>query len=145
MSWRYKNKEIKDIADLPKDTIGFVYVIKNMNTDECYIGKKILLHKKTRPPLKGYKRKRVSYVDSNWKTYTGSNTETKKWDLEDCSREIVHLCFNRTMMSYYETKLQFQLNALEDDKFLNDNILGKFYEAKIDKYKQEAIIKETEC
>jgi hypothetical protein len=38
------------------------------------------------------------------------------------------------MMSYYETKLQFTENVLENDKFLNDNILGKFYKKKIQKY-----------
>ena len=38
------------------------------------------------------------------------------------------------MMSYYETKLQFNENVLENDKFLNDNILCKFYKKKIQKY-----------
>ena len=38
------------------------------------------------------------------------------------------------MMSYYETKLQFTENVLENDKFLNDNILGKYYKTKIQKY-----------
>ena len=38
------------------------------------------------------------------------------------------------MMSYYETKLQFTNDVLEIDKFLNDNILGKYYKQKIQKY-----------
>mgnify|MGYP003637473527 FL=1 len=38
------------------------------------------------------------------------------------------------MMSYYETKLQFTNDVLESDKFLNDNILGKYYKQKIQKY-----------
>ena len=38
------------------------------------------------------------------------------------------------MMTYYETMLQFKENVLESDKFLNDNILGKFYKGKIQKY-----------
>ena len=38
------------------------------------------------------------------------------------------------MMSYYETKLQFTENVLENDKFLNDNVLGKYYKIKIQKY-----------
>jgi len=37
-------------------------------------------------------------------------------------------------MTYYETTLQFKENVLESDKFINDNILGKFYKTKIQKY-----------
>ena len=105
---------------------------------QVYIGKKILLNKRTRPPLKGYKRKRVDYVESNWMKYTGSNKESKKWKIEDCYREIIYICYNRTMMSYYETKLQFTENVLENDKFLNDNVLGKYYKTKIQKYIDDA-------
>ena len=46
----------------------------------------------------------------------------------------MYICYNRTMMTYYETMLQFKENVLESDKFLNDNILGKFYKGKIQKY-----------
>jgi hypothetical protein len=42
------------------------------------------------------------------------------------------------MMAYYETMLQFKENVLESDKFLNDNILGKFYKTKIQKYINDA-------
>ena len=132
--WHYKGKQIKERTDLPPDAIGFVYKIQNNKTNQTYIGKKILLNKRTKPPLKGYKRKRVEYVESNWFKYTGSNETTKKWNINDCYREIVYICFNRTMMTYYETMLQFKENVFESDKFLNDNILGKFYKTKIQKY-----------
>ena len=42
------------------------------------------------------------------------------------------------MMTYYETKLQFVENVLESDKYINDNVLGKFYKKTILKYKQDA-------
>ena len=132
--WYYKGKPIKERSDLPEEAVGFVYKITNLMTEKVYIGKKILLNKRTRPPLKGYKRKRVTYVDSNWKTYTGSNSETKTWKIEDCYREIMYICFNKTMMSYRETMLQFQENVLENDNYVNDNILGKYYKKKIKKY-----------
>jgi hypothetical protein len=45
------------------------------------------------------------------------------------------------MMTYYETALQFQEKVLESEKYLNDNILGKFFKLKIQKYKEEAITK----
>jgi len=132
--WNYRGQRIKSREDLPADAVGFVYRILNRRTEQVYIGKKILLNKRTRPPLKGYKRKRVDYVESNWMKYTGSNAESKKWEIENCYREIIYICYNKTMMSYYETKLQFTENVLENDKFLNDNILGKFYKKKIQKY-----------
>ena len=132
--WNYKGKRIKERKDLPADAVGFVYRIFNRQTEQVYIGKKILLNKRTKPPLKGYKRKRVTYAESNWLTYTGSNVESKKWKIENCYREIIYICYNRTMMSYYETKLQFTNDVLESDKFLNDNILGKYYKQKIQKY-----------
>ena len=37
-------------------------------------------------------------------------------------------------MSYRETATQFKENVLEDDKYLNDNVLGKYYKKKIQKY-----------
>ena len=77
--WNYKGKEIKQRSDLPIKAIGIVYSIYNKLEDKTYIGKKILLNKRTKPPLKGYKRKRIDYVESNWLTYTGSNKETKNW------------------------------------------------------------------
>ena len=136
--WHYKGKQITDRTELPDDAIGFVYKIYNMVEDEYYIGKKILVNKRTRNPLKGYKRKRIDYVESNWLKYTGSNEETKKWKIEDCYREILYICYNRTMMSYYETKIQFVENVLESDKYINDNIAGKFYKKTILKYKEDA-------
>ena len=136
--WNYKGKEINQRSDLPIKAIGIVYSIYNVFEDKTYIGKKILLNKRTKPPLKGYKRKRVDYVESDWLTYTGSNKETKKWENDDCIKEILYICYNRTMMTYYETQLQFTKKVLESDKFLNDNILGKFYKQKIIKYKDDA-------
>ena len=62
------------------------------------------------------------------------HAEFSDWEEEDCYREIMYICYNRTMMTYYETMLQFKENVLESDKFLNDNILGKFYKTKIQKY-----------
>ena len=37
-------------------------------------------------------------------------------------------------MTYYATMLQFKENVWESDKFLNANILGKYYKTKIQKY-----------
>ena len=137
--WRSKSltsntKFYKSIEDFPEGTVGFVYRLTNKNTNESYIGKKILMHKRTLKPLKGYKRKRVKYVESDWKTYTGSNEITKTWKPEDCYREVLEVCCNKTIMSYFETKYQFILNVLENDNYLNYNIGGKYYKDKIQDY-----------
>ena len=135
-NWKDKNsgKSYEDIEDFPEGIIGFVYKITHKETNESYIGKKILMHKRTLKPLKGYKRKRVKYVESDWKTYTGHSDITKKWNYKDCKREILELCCNKTIMSYYETKYQFILNVLENDKYLNHNIAGKYYKDKVQDY-----------
>ena len=126
-NWVFKNKEIKEVQDLPAGTVGFVYLIHNEKEDRFYIGKKLLLRKRTKKPLKGYKRKRVDYIESDWKTYTGSNIITKTWALEDCKRIILHACKDKRCLTYNETKEQFKCDVLEDTRFLNSNILGKFF------------------
>ena len=134
MIWHKGKETFETIDDFCTDYVGFVYKITHNITGEMYIGKKILMHKRTRPPLKGYKRKRVSYVESDWKSYTGSNIVSKTWKVEECTREILELCENKTMMTYYEVKYQFNLNVLENDNYLNGNILGKFHKEKIRKF-----------
>lgn len=130
--WKYKDSEISSIDDMPKDTVGFVYQITHIPTGKKYIGKKILKHKKTRPPLKGYKRKRVEYVESDWKTYYGSHEGIKQLLKEnsenDFHREIIDFATTKKYLSYLETKYQFQLGVLEkQSEYFNSNILGKWY------------------
>ena len=133
--WNYQGVQITNRKQLPEDAVGFVYKIHNKTNGKYYIGKKILLNKRTRKPLKGYKRKRVDYVESNWMKYTGSNEETKKWKIEECYREILYICYNKLELTYFETKLQFIESVLEDERYVNNNILGKFYKGKILKNK----------
>ncbi len=42
-------------------------------------------------------------------------------------RYVLMLCKTKKQLTYCETKYLFQYNVLEDDRFINDNILGKFY------------------
>ena len=58
---------------IPEDAYGFIYEIVNTINHKKYIGKKQMVRKIRRNPLKGKKRKRVDYVESDWKTYTGSS------------------------------------------------------------------------
>lgn len=130
--WKYKDGVISSIDDMPDDAVGFVYEITHIPTGKKYIGKKTLKHKKTRPPLKGYKRKRVEYVESDWKTYYGSHEGIKELLKEnkqdEFHREIIDFAKTKKYLSYLETKIQFQLGVLEkQSEYFNSNILGKWY------------------
>jgi len=147
--WLYKNKEIKTLEDFPKDAFGFVYKITHLPTGKIYIGKKNLqtfrnvkLGKKELIKLKEERKlkkiqgrspsKKLVIKESDWKTYCGSNKEIieirKKGKLEDFKREILLICFNKKLLTYFETKYLFLEEVLENgDKYFNNNILGSFY------------------
>ena len=118
--WTYQKKKIKE---LPEDCEGFVYLITNITNDRKYIGKKLAKFKKTRPPLKGRKNKRRSKVESDWRDYWGSS-EHLLADVEELgknkfTREIIHYCQSRGVLSYLEAKEQFDRRVLESDEYYN--------------------------
>ena len=130
--WLYKNKEINSIEDMPADTFGFVYLVTHTPSGKKYLGKKQLISNRTLPPLKGQKKKRKIQKESDWKTYYGSQTEVKQLvkesqDMLDFVREIIIFTSTKKQLTYFETKLQFVNEVLENDEYLNSNILGKFF------------------
>jgi hypothetical protein len=138
MKWLYKNKEINGISDLPKDAFGFVYQTTHLPTNKKYIGKKSLMYNlkkklgkkekllwegKGRPPV--YKR---VLKESDWKKYYGSHSFIKEANEEDLKREILEIAYHKKELTYLECKYQFTLGVLESRSYLNDNILGKFFD-----------------
>ena len=138
MKWLYKNKEINEISDLPKNAFGFVYQTTHLPTNKKYIGKKSLMYNlkkklgkkekllwegKGRPPM--YKR---VLKESNWKNYYGSHGFIKEANEEDLKREILEVAYHKKELTYLECKYQFTLGVLESRSYLNDNILGKFFD-----------------
>lgn len=137
--WIYQGKEFTDEM-IPEGAVGFVYEMLSIVDGKSvrYIGKKNFfadvktkLGKKEMPTdkrLKTYKRVRKS----TYKNYYSSNEVLKKAHAEGVTirREILHLCYSKLELSYYECKFQFALGVLESDEFLNGNILGKFYKLK---------------
>lgn len=105
---------------------GFVYLIRNKETDEKYIGRKYF---HTIRKVKG-KTRRVR-KESDWKTYYSSHDDLKKDAKENgvdkYERIVLHICKTRGDVNYMEIKEQFNRNVLEDDTYLNDNINGKWY------------------
>lgn len=118
--WIYRNEYV---FELPKDIIGFVYLIINLSNNKKYIGKKLAKFKKTRPPLKGKKHKRRSLVSSDWRSYYGSsnalNEDIDTLGKDTFRREILHYCYNRSTLSYLEAKEQFDRNVLFDRSYYN--------------------------
>lgn len=133
-------RSIKSLEDFPESCIGFIYIIKNQTTGKIYIGKKSLysntnkkLTKKEIAEQTGPGRKPTKKLvtkESNWKVYMGSSKELladiKEIGEDIYERNILHFCFSKKQLTYYEINYQMKYNVLEVDSY-NDNILGKFY------------------
>jgi hypothetical protein len=141
-TWVYNSKPITNLNDFPKDTFGFIYIVKNNDTNKSYIGKKVLYHnkkvklgKKEVAELTGVGRKPTTKIvtkESDWESYYGSNKEVMqlikdgKQDL--FTRTIIKLAPNKKLLTYYETQALFTYKVLEHPElFYNDNVLGKFF------------------
>lgn len=109
--------------EIPENPFGMVYVITNIIDNKKYIGKKQILTKKRKPPLKGKKRKRISIVETDWKTYTSSsnelNEDIKKHGKENFKFEIIRFCNSKSEMAYFEAKEQFDKDALIKEDYYN--------------------------
>ena len=114
MQWTYQGTPVEEIPD---NYIGFVYLITNLADGKKYIGKK------TRPPLKGKKRKRKSLVESDWRDYWGSSehllVDVTHLGTAKFSREILYFCTSRAELSYLEAREQFDRKVLETDEYYN--------------------------
>ena len=134
----YQNKELEQI---PKLTIGFIYRIINQDSLVFYIGKKLIwstvnkkLGKKEAAnlPTKRGRNPTTKKVitESNWRNYYGSSKplleDIKRLGKDKFIREILLFCDSKRDLTYQEVKYQFQYNVLEVDSY-NNTILGKFY------------------
>lgn len=140
MTWFYKDKEILNISDLPENSFGFIYEIHNVKLNRKYIGKKQLYHTSKRKigitEKEENKKKNIwkeyKYVtkESDWKTYWGSNKslieDYKNQKGDQFLRTILHICYNKRELTYWEVSYQFKYDVLFNNSY-NDNILGKFY------------------
>ncbi|QIG65990.1 hypothetical protein phiOC_p348 [Ochrobactrum phage vB_OspM_OC] len=124
--WIYNGKEVTD-EDVD-GYAGFIYLIEDTETGMKYIGRKYFTSIRKQKKSTSTRRKRQ---ESDWKSYYSSSLELKEI-IETCEnperfkRSILVLCKTEGDTNYMETKLLFHFNVLEDDNYLNGNILGKY-------------------
>jgi hypothetical protein len=150
MEWLYKDTTITSIEDISENFYGFIYVTTHIPTGKKYLGKKSLIHnvkkKLTKKQLAEQPLSRgrkptheVIQKESDWKTYYGSEEfikqKIKEGKQEEFTREILLFVSNKKLLTYYECKFQFTLSVLENDKWMNTNILGKFFSKDFDTLK----------
>jgi hypothetical protein len=129
LSWTH-NGAIVEV--LPDDCIGFVYLIVNTVTGRKYIGKKLAKFSKTSYKVitqkNGVKKKKKikSKVESDWKTYYGSNDvlneDVNKLGNNKFTREILFYCNSKAQCSYIEAREQFTHKVLESTDYYNGQI-----------------------
>lgn len=118
--------EWKNLPENTEGYVGFIYLIRNNHPDsekKYYIGKKQLLKRLKRKPLKGKKRNRIDYVNNNVDEYWGSSKQLlddiEKYGIGHFSREVIEMCGSKFHMAYSELVWQIKCNALMDDRFYN--------------------------
>lgn len=108
---------------VPEDAFGFIYEIVNTLNGKKYIGKKQMVKRIKRLPLKGKKRKRIDFVESDWKCYTGSsdklNIDIASLGKDKFVFKIIRFCENKFELSYFETKYQFDNDVLLKEDYYN--------------------------
>jgi hypothetical protein len=134
MTWTFQGTVVEE---LPETCVGFVYLITNSITGRKYIGKKLAKFSKTTyktVKLKNgtKKKKRIrGKIESDWKTYYGSNTELNQdvaiLGVENFTREILYYCNSKAECSYIEAREQFERKVLESKDFYNGQIAVRIH------------------
>ena len=126
--WIYNEQQF---YETPDDYQGFVYVITELDTDKKYIGKKNFWRPKTLPKNSKRNRRVRTRVPSDWHEYFGSNKQVQELveskGQDNYKREILRLCKTKGEMSYYEAKLQFELDVLLREDYYNEFIGCKIH------------------
>jgi hypothetical protein len=135
---------LNESVEITEETFGFIYEITNNVTGKKYIGKKQCQSRIKRKPLKGKKRNRIDFKESDWKTYTSSsndlNEEIQKYGKDKFVFKILRTCDSKWALAYFEIKEQIDKDVLFKEEYHNGIIncrIGKAPKAELEKYKQK--------
>lgn len=110
-------------VNITENTFGFIYEITNLKNSKKYIGKKQCISRLKRRPLKGKKRNRIDYKESDWKEYTSSsaelNEDIQKYGKENFKFVILRACNNKWELAYFEILEQIKREVLLRDDYYN--------------------------
>ena len=147
MTWYYLRVPVSE-SIIPEWAVGFVYKITHKPSGYYYIGKKALYsyrnvkigkreleeikEDRSQKGIKGRLPKKKKVVkESDWEKYFSSNEwikeQIKEGKEDDFDREILRFCSTKKSLTYWEVKYQMLDGMLENEKSLNNNILGTFY------------------
>lgn len=134
--WIFKGKEFES-EDIPQPPIKkrgekkktyefiFVYLITDLQNGKKYIGQKMFHSMKTYTEKKVKKKRKV---ESDWKSYFSSSVTiqdlVKTQGSDKVKREILYICCSKGQANYLETKLQFELNCLENQDIWYNGIVN---------------------
>lgn len=126
----YGHWVLSENCAIPKpDTIGFIYCISTPE-NKHYIGKKLLINKKSRKPLKGRQNKRHYIVDSDWRNYTGSSAQLNEYieknGKQNIKFEILSFHKSKSLLAYAEVREIINRNALFDSQYFNEVLNCRF-------------------
>jgi hypothetical protein len=128
--WIYEDKEVT--SDTLAGFYGFVYIIVDRETGKKYIGRKYIWSYRKE---KGSSRRKKK--ESDWQDYYSSNEDLKQIGKENpgrLKREILHLCKSKGETNWKELDEIIKRNALWDENYFNENLLGKYFRKNVEKY-----------
>lgn|SRR5574343_1435681 len=128
--WIYQGEAVT--IDNLKEFYGYVYLITDRETGQKYIGRKYIWSYRKE---KGFSKRKKR--ESDWQDYYSSHEELKqigKNAPERLKREILHLCSSKGETNWRELEEIVKHNAVYDDNFLNENLLGKYFRKNVKKY-----------
>jgi|TARA_R110000824_G_scaffold383992_1_gene577789 hypothetical protein len=132
--WIYQDEIFNE--NLVDKHYGMVYCITCLDdSGRKYIGRKTFWFMRKKPGAK-----RRSKIESDWRKYYGSSEVlkalVKELGEEHFRREILSLHKTKGEMNYTEVKIQFQRNVLESSDYINDNINGKYFKSRVEKWNE---------
>jgi hypothetical protein len=135
----YGHWKIEYVGDFdPLDWFGFVYIIRNVETNQKYIGRK-QLNSKRRKRVKNRKNRKIHITESDWREYKSSSKVLieliDKTGKDQFEFFILKLCKTKRDLGYSEVSEQFKRDVLNakletgEREYYNQNIMSRWFVA----------------